>query len=78
MALLAKEEDKEAIELYGGIGGAIGAPQLRLLRLLVCVEQSLGENGLFGGAMIWTFTKWGEARGGLFCEFTNCENASGH
>ena len=52
MALLAKEEDKEAIELYGGIGGAIAAPLLRLQRLLACVEQSLGENGLLEGVMI--------------------------
>ena len=52
MALLAKEEDKEAIELDGGIGRAISAPLLRLLRLLACVEQSLGENGLLEGAMI--------------------------
>ena len=52
MALLAKEEDKEAIELDGGIGRAIAAHLLRLLRLLACVEQSLGENGLLEGAMM--------------------------
>ena len=34
MALLAKEEDKEAGEVDGGIGGAISAPLLRLQRLL--------------------------------------------
>ena len=52
MALLSKEEDKEAVEVDGGIGGAISAPLLRLQRLLACVEQSLGENGLLEGAMI--------------------------
>ena len=52
MALLSKEEDKEAVEVDGGIGGAFAVHLLRLLRLLACVEQSLGENGLLEGVMI--------------------------
>ena len=43
MALLSKEEDKEAVEVDGGIGGAFAVHLLRLLRLLACVEKSLAE-----------------------------------
>ena len=49
MALLANEEDKDAIELDESIGEAIAIPQLRSLRLPACVEQLLGENGLLEG-----------------------------
>ena len=51
MALLANEEDKDAIELDGSIGGALtDAPLLQsVVRLPACEEQSLGENGLLEG-----------------------------
>ena len=49
MALLTNEEDKDAIEVDGSIIEAPSAHPTRLQRLLVCVEQLLGENGLLEG-----------------------------
>ena len=49
MALLANEEDKDAIEVDESIGEVIAIPLLRSLRLPACVEQLLGENGLLEG-----------------------------
>ena len=50
MVLLTKLKDKKAIAWDGGIGGAIAVPSTRLRLLSVCVEGSLGQNGLFGGS----------------------------
>ena len=50
MVLLTKLKDKEAIAWDGGIGGAIAVPSTRLRLLSVCVEGSIGQNGLFGGS----------------------------
>ena len=47
--LLTKLKYKEAIALDGGIREATAVPLTRLRRLPVCVEGSLGQNGLFGG-----------------------------
>ena len=49
MVLLTKLKYKEAIALDGGIREATAVPLTRLRRLPVCVEGSLGQNGLFGG-----------------------------
>ena len=50
MVLLTKLKDKKAIAWDGGIGGAIAVPSTRLRLLSVCVEGSIGQNGLFGGS----------------------------
>ena len=52
MVLLTKLKDKEAIGWCWGIGEAIAVPLTRLRILSVCVEGSLGQNGLFGGFMM--------------------------
>ena len=49
MVLLTKLKYKEAIALDGGIREATAVLLTRLRRLPVCVEGSLGQNGLFGG-----------------------------
>ena len=51
MVLLTKLKYKEAIALDGGIREATAVLLTRLRILSVCVEGSLGQNGLFG-AMI--------------------------
>ena len=50
MVLLTKLKYKEAIALDGGIREATAVPLTRLRRLPVCVEGSLGQNGLFGAS----------------------------
>ena len=49
MVLLTKEEDNKPIEVDESIIEAPSAHPTRLQRLLVCVEQLLGENGLLEG-----------------------------